>query len=425
MIYPALILLKIFLDISYISIITKEYSHLDYNLNFNIYQYLSSWILFSSSFLIVKSKFLYIRDYFISTSIIFLIAPISTIYGLDYNKNSIPLIYSLISLNIISFSGFFSKYFNKIKYPNIGSIKSNWHVSIALMLFLVIWYKISGAEMNLDISRVYEYRIINREITDIGILAYLNGWIFKVFSVFSLSYCLFKKKYFSAFIILFVFIYFFSINAHKAVLLTPILIISTWFVFSKTNKFSTITLGICLLISISFITYYVFNNLWLAAIFIDRLFLVPANLTFIYFDFFQNHQFIYFSNSFLSSFIDYPYTLDLHKLIGEYKGHYENESANNGYISSAYAQGGFLVILIYSVTISIFLLIIDSFIYRKEIDRLFTLLITLIPLRDLISSADLLTTLLTGGLFISILLIFLSKVELKSKGSLSKPPLRP
>lgn len=56
------------------------------------------------------------------------------------------------------------------------------------------------------------------------------------------------------------------------------------------------------------------------SMFIRRVFFVPGKLSYDYFDFFAENHFIYWSNSFLSHFIEYPYSLPLAELIGNYEG---------------------------------------------------------------------------------------------------------
>ncbi|HEI4071828.1 TPA: O30 family O-antigen polymerase, partial [Escherichia coli] len=98
----------------------------------------------------------------------------------------------------------------------------------------------------------------------------------------------------------------------------------------------------------------------LESLFIRRLLFIPALLNTYYFDFFDN-KFVYYSSSYLSSIIDYPYDRPIPEVIGLNYFNSDEMSANNGYISDGFANAGSIGIFINIVLASILLKIFKDY----------------------------------------------------------------
>ncbi len=90
--------------------------------------------------------------------------------------------------------------------------------------YLICVYIFTGAvfHFNLDLSKVYDYRDLNAELTNIGIAAYLNSWVYQVFSICLMSYFLLNKNIKGFFIVFLIQIFFFGIASHKSILFSPL-----------------------------------------------------------------------------------------------------------------------------------------------------------------------------------------------------------
>ena len=82
-------------------------------------------------------------------------------------------------------------------------------------------------------------------------------------------------------------------------------------------------------------------------------------------------------------------------------------SANNGFVSSGYAQAGMFGVFLYTVIIGWLLKCIDFLSTKSRYPLWFSLILVVNPLKTLMLSSDLFTTLLTHGLLISIMLLML------------------
>lgn len=399
------LLFKFLLDYSYFSIVSKYYSYQGFYLNINPINYFVSFLIVILFLSILSEKIKSVSDLFLSIAIFTVIIPISTLFGLDDERSILPLIYCISSILIIIFV-------SKVKIKKIKKIpiikngeNISLYISLVFVLFLIFWYFISGVELNLNLRKVYEFREENAELSSIGLLSYTNNWTYKIFNIFIILYALKYKKYGICVIFLLCQVYFFSATAHKSVLFLPFIVIIIYLILSKTRSSYLIPLGLIILQLITFIFYYFFDNLFVSAMFSRRVFFIPSHLTYSYIDFFQNNPHIYWSNSILSSFSEYPYHLPLSNLIGEYNGDSRN-SANNGFISTGFAHAGLFGIVLYSIMIG-FLIRVMNFLISNGVDSTLTLTLILLPLRSLLVSTDFFTAMLTHGLIIIILLLYM------------------
>lgn len=408
----SLCMFKFALDFSYIFVLCKEFEYVGYAFNLSLDRYLFSWVLYFLSFFLLRSNLIFLKDYFFLTAVLGVIAPLLVLWGLDFHRPFYPVFVTFLSIFFVFFSYVF---FIRVKPHYFPIIRSGLFLAVTIssvfVLYLLVWYPLSGVRLNLSFASIYDYRELNERISSFGMLAYLNSWVIKIFAVFLLAYFLSVRKYVYASLVCIAFVYFYMASTHKSVLFTPFLVFATWFYFSKSDKLAIVPFGFSFLVFFSFLSYYFLNDLWLSSLIPNRVFEVPALLTFAYFDFFDSNEFIYYSNSFLSRFVEYPYDKKLGHLIGHHIGQ-PSASANNGFISSAYAQGGLPIVLLYSVLIGYLLSIIDRVVIGGGVKVWFVVIVLMVPIRDFLISIDFLTTLLTGGMFLGIFLLILSRKNL-------------
>lgn len=404
--YTVSLLFKLILDIAYVTFQSPVYGYTGFDLNFSIGNYVLSWCFTIAIIVVTPNILKKVSDYFLVTFSFSLILPLLSLYGLNYELSFFPVLVSLCS-----YLGLFAILKTKtsdsgMRFSYIKNGPKIFQLVCYTMIgYLVIWYVASGAinNFNLDPSKVYQFRKMNSQLTNLGVLTYLNIWVYKVFNLSLIAYALLKKKRILFIALLLVQVFFYGVSAHKAVLFTPLIIISIYFYFTHTKALATVPLAFLLVCSISLIMYHYGGNSLPASLIINRVFFIPNYLTFVYFDFFSSHAFSYWSDSF--NFLLSPvYPEGIPPTIGSYLG--TNEFANNGFISSGFSQAGIYGVIFYVILTALILKVIDQF--SEDVGVLwFALCIVITPLRSLIISADLMTTLLTHGLLLSILMLFL------------------
>jgi hypothetical protein len=281
-----------------------------------------------------------------------------------------------------------------------------------MVIFLIVWYFISGAASNLnfDFAKVYEYREQNASLTDSGVLSYINVWIYKVFSVFLMSHFLLKKKHSYFVLVCLVQVFFFAVSAHKAVLFFPFLVVGIYIIFAKAKTKNLVIIPL-VYTSIVFCSYFLaalFDYNLIASMLIRRLFIVPAVTTYEFFYLAYDHGYIFWSNSVLSFLSDYPFDKSLSLVVGDRilgdSASYKALGANNGFISMGYVHGGLIGVTVYSLIFGVILKLFDS-LSRSGIPVWLILSVSIVPIRDLLISSDLFTVLLTHGLLVTFILL--------------------
>lgn len=403
--YSVLIIYKVFLDVSYVFVISNVFAYEGYVLFFSYSNYFLSWVIYFLAIIFTNKNINSVSDYFFITAVVSVLAPISTLYGLDSTRNIVPVLLTFFSFSVIF--AIVKLSFLRLKKPQVvkGGMTLGISISLVFVAFLVVWYLASGVSLNFDFSKVYEFRDENFEKSAPGILAYTNGWTYQIFNMLLFSICLHYRRFSLAIIVFVIQIFFFAASTHKSVLFFPFLILGVWFYYRKHSSSLIVPLLHIFILVLSFSTYFFLNDVWVSSLFVRRVLFVPANLTFVYYDFFINNDFVFWSNSVLSSFSVYPYDKPLPHVIGLHMGEV-GLAANNGFVSSGFGHAGYLGVFFYSVIIGFLLKFIDLSI-KNVLPVWLAISLCIIPLRNLMLSSDLFTVMLTHGFFVAIFLVFL------------------
>ncbi|MEQ9544797.1 MAG: hypothetical protein RIK85_02165 [Marinobacter sp.] len=400
-----LVLYRLALDLCYYFAIVPNYGYMGFESDIVFSSYLVSLLIYVMVLPSLSLTITRLSDFYLLFFVLSFIAPLSSFYGLS-GSPLYPLFLSVIVFLIFYVLTRRSVYQIFPAFPVLieGKIISVFG-SFVLVAFLIFWYFYSGATkyLNLDISKVYEFREDSAELANIGFLAYLNSWIYQVINLFLISVCLLKKRYFVFLILLLVQIFFFAVTGHKSLLFYPFLIFGVFYYFSGRSGTPMIVFLLLSLVVLSALIFFVFDNIWPVSLLVRRVLFIPSTLTYDYFSFFSANEMLYWSNSIFSSFFEYPYDKSLPKLIGEFNG--TDSGANNGFISSGYAHAGFFGVIFYTFIFSFAVLALEKF--SSKLPLWFAIALTVVPLRTAIISSDLFTVLLTHGLLLTLVLVFL------------------
>lgn len=398
----SLVVFRVALDILYYSFVSPEYSYSGFLWSPEPVKYVESWLLYCVFMVILSHKLRRPSDCFILMMFVGVLAPLLSFYGLA-NQDRFHLYLVLFGyLLIVLFSRG-----RPIRLPMIrGGRVLALTTSFLLTALVLFWLIYSGGLscFNLDVSKVYEYRRVVGPQTNIGVFAYLNIWVFKVFNPILFAWALYKRRYGLAVGVLLLQVVFFGISSHKSVLFYPIVILFVYYYFSWTRALSIVPLGIVAVFLISGICWFAIDWIMPVSMFVRRVFFVVAKNTFDYYTFFSTHELVFWSSSFLSSVIEYPYHINPARLIGEWQG--TEASVNNTFLSTGYMHAGSYGIVLYGVLAGLLFRFIDS-LAGKGLPQWLVLAVCITPIFSLISSADFPTALLTHGIGVAVLMLFL------------------
>jgi hypothetical protein len=148
------------------------------------------------------------------------------------------------------------------------------------------------------------------------------------------------------------------------------------------------------------------------SLFVRRVITLPGQLVADYYDFFSQHRTFGLSDSILSFLGPAPFDLPPPKLIGAVYFNDPTENANANLWADAFANFGFAGILSFTIVLGLVLLVLDSAASGRDL-RITGALAGLMAI--VLSNSALLTTILTHGLGLAILLIFLMPQDLETQ----------
>jgi len=397
------LLFRVVLEISYRGFVNPIFEYAGFVLDIDYLKYFESWLIWFFLVATFPKVLLKPSDYLMSFLLFSFLTPLLALYGLS-NSNREDLYFVLLGVLMISLF----RIGRPIKLPLIRHGRALAFIIAAFSAVVVTGWLIMSSGLNnfnINFSRVYEYRSEVSELINQGPMGYIVSWVTKVLGPTLLAFFLWRKNFWGVFLIFSLHLFWFGMTSHKAVLFYPLLVTFLWFWFRLSKALALIPIMYASLVLLSFMSYLVIDYTWLGSLFIRRVFFVPPYLTFRYLEFFSLNEFVYWSSSITSSFIDYPYELDPSKEIGVYIGK-EGANANTSFLATGYMHAGIPGIIFYGIFVGLLFRLIDS-LSVNGVPPWVGVTSIIIPMQSLIRGADLPTALLTHGLGLSIVILFL------------------
>lgn len=141
-----------------------------------------------------------------------------------------------------------------------------------------------------------------------------------------------------------------------------------------------------------------------AALVAVRMTALPGLLTAYYYDFFSSHPYAVLGHSIFKSLVDYPYAVEPPYLIAFTYFHSATMESNANLWADAYANFGYAGIILFSLLLAVVLWLFDSMAFGRD-KRLAALVIGLPAFA--LANTGLLTALLTNGIGLTMLLVYL------------------
>ncbi len=293
------------------------------------------------------------------------------------------------------------------------SINPGILIFASLVLFVAILIKLGLPQGWVDIADVYSQRDIYKETLDdsSGIWSYVMIWTSYVIVPFLLSYSLVKKNFLVGCLACLMQLTIYLHSGLKSVAFSLLIIVGTYFALKFVKRIAyTWTLAICGLFAVSNLLYYTFHFKFPALHFVRRMFITPGVHFSLFVEFFEEHRYYIFSHSILSSFVLDRYDLSPPHEIA--KAYYPSEetSANANIFGDAYANLGIPGMFAIALLFLVVLRVLDT--VTKGVPLAF-LLPSSFSLIYALSNSAMLTILLSYGLFLYIVLVYLTRPALQ------------
>ncbi|WP_282249838.1 hypothetical protein [Vibrio campbellii] len=350
-----LIFIYVVFFMSYKYMIVPKFNYMGFSDNFDVGRlFFSLFVLFLSvtTFALTKDGF---AKFILALIFIFVTAPnlITFIFmGSDYR---IP-IWSFLCIPITSFVFAFIP---RVTIPSMKELHVEyllWFLIFACVLPVILAH---GVKINIDVFMfdVYDVRRLSRENNTFASV-YGYFWLAKVICPIAMIFSLERKKKLMFSISFLILVYLFMTTGHKSVFLTVLIIIALFSGSQNYYRKTSYLLTCCVVLFFSIrLLSHVSGFILPESLFVRRLFFIPSMLNIYYFDFFDSN-FVYYSSSYLSAFLDYPYSKTIPQVIGYQYFNSEEMSANNGYISDGFANlgdmGVFINIVLSALVLKVF-----------------------------------------------------------------------
>jgi len=408
--------LRVILDVLYVTYVHPVWSSKGFSFDFTYVRYFESWILLFAVSLLTPHVLKHPSDIFVLILSLFLLLPMTSLYGFAGEPSWIiySVLFGFIVILLVQRG-------QLLDFPILASgSRSALIISLVMVIIAIGWILISGgiSYMNINMKEVYEYRSDVNVAINQGVFAYLNSWAFKVFNLYLFAYALDKRHWLLAVFFFIIQVFFFGVMAQKSILVFPFVVLVMWYYLRKNRSLLMIPIGLSCIIIVTAFIWQLSADIYSfpISLVVRRLFYVPANSVYDYYHFFVANPHLYWSNSITKAWIEYPYSLNYPHLIGEYQAISESLGkstgtgtyVNSSFIATGYMQAGFAGLIFYCLVVGFLFRLVDS-LASLGVSPWIAISITIVPMGSLLISADLLTALLTHGIAISLILLFLSR----------------
>ncbi len=196
----------------------------------------------------------------------------------------------------------------------------------------------------------------------------------------------------------------FAMTGFKAFLLMPALLLGLYVIGGRRHLAAIVLTGMMLIVAVALVAYAWLDAPVVPALLVDRVIIVPAELHYWYYDFFgvKGALPLQLSQSIFSSLSASHYTVPIAEVIGwKYMG--QPVSANVGMFADAYANFGFAGCAIFALLFAAVLKSMDAVSHGLD-PRISAALVGMAAFQ--LVNSGLLTTLLTGGLALTIVVLW-------------------
>jgi hypothetical protein len=262
---------------------------------------------------------------------------------------------------------------------------------------------------NLDFSRVYEYRQSAAEELP-PIFEYIRPITVATIIPLGVALALWRRNLAILMVYTAVSLVLFALSAHKSIFFVPFFVLSAFYSMRSNGRrlwvWPAVLSAIALIATVEILLFYrgVVDNDWVTSLFFRRALMTPSMLNYIFYDVFYEYPKYFWADSRITlGMFQSPYTVSAPYLVGLVRFSDVELAANTGWLGSGMAQAGSVGIFVYSIAIGLFVALMRGAAQRAGLSLVAAA--SVMQLSALTRDADLMTTLLTHGLALFLILI--------------------
>ncbi len=414
-------LYKLAIEVCYAVAIGNIYGYSGIDINFDAVKEILSWvmlviiIMFSRA--LIRNYYLHmVNDFLIVFSYIPTIALWGIKDGITYGGIGATALYCIMMI----FGGSLIESFMKIKHVTVRQIqdempldnKNNFTIisvlSILFLLIMLVCHQIIAPDRWIvSLTDSLSARLEIRETYIPALIRYtymiLGSSLAPVLFVFSLK----MKKLPIAVINLLTSYLAYTINGMKTYILIYVVAVGFYYLSTRSSDIVHFFVRMLEVLSLSwvggFVIWKIFGNSILLA-YLHRLFTIPAEIHYYYFDFFSKNELLFLRDSVGRFLAKSPYDPSASRVIGSI--YYSNDvtNATDGLFSDFFANFGYVGLIIYPFIVFFVMALLERQLKRNGV--YVTITVTFILLIVLINNTFF-TWLITGGYLFSLILVYI------------------
>ncbi len=409
--FSAFIAFKLSLDLAYFFITDRVSDYVFFSeISFNLIKYFESWaMLFLVFFLMPKKKI-------VSSAMVWLLlavsyVPMLTLYGFMDKPRIYIWAVTFFWFLVFGLSAFMSR-------PKLKFLISKQSLFVCFLVFFgmsflaisLLFFNIK-LSINFNLNDVYRAREIFSS-AKIFLGGYLFNWLAYVANSFFAVWAVKNKKWWLFLLVVFSQIVIFLATGNKIFLFSLLLVLGLYFAARQKNMIFWMFGGFSFIVFLGIIIYYLTGDEWIYFLFTRRFMLVPAQLSYLYYDFFSTNQLLFLSDhSVVKSFLNYPYDMSPGHLIATTYLNRPETNAVNGIYADGFMNFGFWGMALWGCVLSFLLIIADALSRGKNFCFCFALMV--MPAVTLVESG-LLTAMMTHGFIFALFFLYLAPAQQKS-----------
>ena len=392
---------RIVLDCSYVFIISPLYSYSGLTVDINTGKlFISYAIMFFIGAILDRSKNK-ASSIILQYHFIIMIIPVLSYYALN-NK---PLSFVLMATGCFILEIVLLRHLRNFRIIRITQLKTAFSIGLLTFLLFTVFAMLKSNGLSIsafNFSIIYKIR--DQIVFPAPVFTYFWTWCYRIINPFFIVMAYVKKKRLPMALFLGLQIIMYLIFPHKEILFAPFLILGCIY-FIKRFNFSNSILLVLSIIILSFVAiYHISGQVMPVAIIPNRLLIIPAQGKFEHFEYFSKFTKLYFSEGIIGRIFNIPYpygNISSGNVIALYcQG--TIGSSNAGYSAYAFDNLGFAGMLLESLVFVIIMKYFDSVADFLDVNIVTSLCIYPFAL---LNDGDIFTMLLTGGLFVLMLVL--------------------
>jgi len=293
----------------------------------------------------------------------------------------------------------------RIRLPRIKIHGADFPIWILYLLMAALFIAIAvvayragtlGFDINLDSAYVIRNKFYGLGVSGIAYLTNALGLV--IIPLVTLRGL--EKKSFTMFLsglVLAAFLY--SFAGQKGYLFAPFLALGFLYLDGRKARYLHLTAGMDGLLAVSWFLALVSVSIWFIALVMNRALVLPAVISFYYFDYFSKLPPLLFAHGSFGFLFDTQSKLSPAYLIGQHYFHDVHNYANTGLIADAYMNYGITGVALTAVMFCLLLVFLDE--YYEKLQPAYFYGLFAMPILFVIN-APLPTVVMTGGLAFSI-----------------------